>query len=225
MEVCLPLSKQVSFELGCNLLANPTTAWGLMERVKRGEHNALVQNAAAGELGLLIRTLAKSRKIPLINIVRSTVQAESLRKEGEKYVLDSTDPLFVEHLTEICKRLSVTISFDAVAGEQSRQLLTAMPEGSELVLYGRLSGQDMVFDGLDLIAGRGQRISGFSVMRWFESLSFAKKIFVMINIQRFHEEHSTVRIQRRINLASLVDNFSEFSSNTTGGKTLIYPQR
>ena len=41
--LCLPLSKQMSFESGCNLLANPTTAWGLMERVKRGGHRALVQ--------------------------------------------------------------------------------------------------------------------------------------------------------------------------------------
>jgi len=221
--LCLPLSKQMSFESGCNLLANPTTAWGLMERVKAGGHRALVQNASAGELGLLVRTLAKSRGIPLINIVRSKRQAESLRKAGEKYVLDSTDPHFEGKLAELCVRLNATISFDAVAGKQSRQLLTAMPEGSELVLYGRLSDQDMKFDGLDLMAGRGQRITGFSVMRWFDGLSFIRKMFVMNSIQTFFTKHSTVNIQRRINLASLIDNFSEYSSNTSEGKTLIYP--
>jgi len=223
--LCLPLSKQMSFESGCNLLANPTTAWGLMERVKLGGHSALVQNASAGELGILIRTLAKSRNIPLINIVRSKRQAESLCKTGEKYVLDSTDPHFDDQLAELCVRLNATISFDAVAGEQSSQLLAAMPEGSELVLYGRLSDQDMKFDGLDLLAGRGQRITGFSVMRWFEGLSFIRKMLVMNKIQAFLAKHSAVNIQRRINLTSLIDNFSEYSSNTTEGKTLIYPQR
>ncbi len=221
--LCLPLSKQISFESGCNLLANPTTAWGLMERVKRGGHRALVQNASAGELGLLIRTLAKSRKIPLINIVRSIRQAESLHKAGEKYVLDSTNLNFDDQLAELCGRLNATISLDAVAGEQSRQLLSAMPGGSELVLYGRLSDQDMKFDGLDLIAGRGQRITGFSVMRWFEGLSFVRKMLVMNSIQAFFAKHSTVNIQRRVNLTSLMDNFSEYSSNTSEGKTLIYP--
>jgi len=222
--LCLPLSKQMSFESGCNLLANPTTAWGLMEHVKRGGHRALVQNASAGELGLLIRTLAKSRKIPLINIVRSKQQTEALLNSGEKYVLDSTDLHFDDHLAELCVRLNATISFDAVAGEQSSQLLTAMPEGSELVLYGRLSDQDMKIDGLDLLAGRGQRITGFSVMRWFEGLSFIRKMLVMNSIQTFLAKHSTLNIQRRINLASLIENFSEYSSNTTKGKTLIYPQ-
>ena len=223
--LCLPLSKQMSFESGSNLLANPTTAWGLMERVKKGGHKAVVQNASAGELGLLIRTLAKIRKVPLINIVRSKRQAESLCKAGEKYVLDSTEPNFDDQLAEMCSILNATIALDAIAGEQSGQLLTAMPEGSELVVYCRLSDQDLKFDGLDLMAGRGQRITGFSIMRWIESLSFIRKILVMNSIQAFFAKHSTVNIQRRINLSSLIENFSEYSSNTTEGKTLIYPQR
>ncbi|MEH6345964.1 MAG: zinc-binding dehydrogenase [Bermanella sp.] len=223
--LCLPLSKQISFESGCNLLANPTTAWGLMERVKTGGHKALVQNAAAGELGLLIAALAKSRGMPVINIVRSKQQAEFLFKAGDKYVLDSTDPQFDDELVKLCAHLNATISLDAIAGEQSRQLLTAMPEGSELVLYGRLSDQDMKFDGLDLLVGRGQKITGFSVMRWFEGLSFFRKMRVMKNIQAFLAQHSMQNVQRRINLTSLIENFSEYSSNTTNGKTLIFPQR
>lgn len=68
--LCVPLRAGVSFEQGCNLLANPATAVGLLDMIRRGKHTAVIQTAAAGDLGRMLNRLCGERHIPLINIVR-----------------------------------------------------------------------------------------------------------------------------------------------------------
>ena len=113
---CIPLTKNISFESGSNLLANPTTAWALLSLVKKGRHKAAIQNASAGEVGSMMRYLARQQGIPLINIVRSEDQVEYLRKAGERYVVNSSDSQYQHQLESLCHKLHATIAFDAVAG-------------------------------------------------------------------------------------------------------------
>jgi len=89
-QLCVPLRGSVSFEQGANLLANPATALGLVDMVRRGKHSAAIQTAAAGDLWRLFSHLCMQSKTPLINIVRRDEQAELLRSLGAKHVLNST---------------------------------------------------------------------------------------------------------------------------------------
>lgn len=222
---CFPLSSSVSFELGCNLLANPTTAWALMDIVAQGGHGALVLNAAAGELGSFVRRIAALRGLPVINIVRTDEQKLSLLRDGCKYVLDSTGPTFPDQLVQHCNDLQATIALDAVAGEEGVQLMHCLPKGSEIVVYGRLSGQPLSFDGLEVLASNGIRISGFSVLDWFERQSIIKKYFILRQVQTLVVRNNNRLAQRQVGLSALVENFAEYSVNTSQGKTLIYPWR
>jgi len=221
---CIPLTNKISFESGSNLLANPTTAWALLSLVKKGRHKAAIQNASAGDVGSMMRYLARQQGIPLINIVRSEEQAEYLHKAGERYVVNSSDSQYQNQLESLCCRLQATIGFDAVAGESCQELLSAMPVCSELIVYGRLSDKDSKLDVFDVIVGRKQRLSGFNLYHWVEAQSLPELAYHFIRIRRFLSAYGEMNVQHKVGLTSFVDSFNDYRKNTTQGKTLIYPR-
>lgn len=228
---CFPLSKAIDMEVGCNILANPVTAWALLARVKQGGHSALVLNAAGGELPSMLRAMALSRGIGVINIVRTDTQKAQVLAQNVPHaspILNSTDRDFSTQLREHCRSLGATIALDAVAGTDGGVLMQNLPVGSELVVYGRLSGEVMSFDGLEILANRGLRLSGFSIVDWFDQQSIVTQLRVLTYMQYWMKRHWVERSRqhttiRGIGLWELIENFDTFGMNTTQGKTLIYP--
>lgn len=166
---CVPLHDAVSFEQGATLLINPLTAVGMMEEAKRGRHQAIIQNAAVSQVGRLLHTLAKKEGIPLINIVRRKEQAESVRQDGGKWVLDSSEDTFGKELKELSHKLGATIAFDAVGGEMTGVLLNVMPEKSTAFVYGALAGKPCGgVSPLSLIF-QGKSVQGFWLSQWIRS--------------------------------------------------------
>lgn len=138
---CVPLHDNVSFEQGATLLINPLTAVGMLEEVKKGKHQAIIQNAALSQVGRLLHSLAKSKGIPIINIVRRQEQVDTVRQEGGEWVLNSSESGFEDRLKELAHQLKATIVFDAVGGEMTGTLLNSMPESSIAFVYGALAGR------------------------------------------------------------------------------------
>ncbi|MCB1322918.1 MAG: zinc-binding dehydrogenase, partial [Leptospiraceae bacterium] len=163
---CLPLKSFIPDELGATMIVNPFTAWALVAGIARKEgYHAIVQNAAAGALGRMIYRLAAKLGMEVINIVRRPEQVEELRREGARHILLSDDDGFDRELAALCKKLNARIAFDAVAGEATESLCTAMPPGSRVIVYGGLSGAKCAIQPGLMIFG-GQRIEGFWLSRW-----------------------------------------------------------
>src|SRR5450759_4361501 len=65
--------------------------------------------------------------IGLVNIVRSSQQADILRKIGAKHVVDSTALTFMDDLTNALVETGATLAFDAIGGGKlAGQILTCM---------------------------------------------------------------------------------------------------
>lgn len=166
---CIPLHDNVSFEQGATLLINPLTAVGMLEEVKKGKHQAIIQNAALSQVGRLLHALAKSKGIPIINIVRRHEQAEVVRQEGGEWVLDSSESGFADQLKKLAHQLKATIAFDAVGGEMTGTLLNAMPEDSTAFVYGALAGKPCNgVSPLSLIF-QNKIVKGFWLSQWIKS--------------------------------------------------------
>jgi len=71
---CFPLGESVSFEIGASGIINPVTAVAFLEIVKEGKHKAVVQTAAASQLGRMMIKVLKKEGIKTINIVRKAEQ-------------------------------------------------------------------------------------------------------------------------------------------------------
>src|SRR5882762_707663 len=65
--------------------------------------------------------------VGLVNIVRSSEQADILRKLGAKHIVDSTAPTFMDDLTNALVETGATLAFDAIGGGKLvGQILTCM---------------------------------------------------------------------------------------------------
>jgi len=219
---CMPLLPQITDEQGAMALANPMTAWGLMDLARRGGHNAIVQSGAAGAVGQMIARLGQRFKLPMIQVVRREEQVQQLQAMGEQYVLNSNAPDFEAQLRQLCRQLKVTLAFDAVAGPLSGQLLKAMPRHSHLVVYGGLSNKACVYDPSDIIFSH-KKVTGFWLTQWLPRLSLAEKIKVGINVQRLLHAELKTEVQARLPLEAAAQGLRLYTQNMSAGKVLLLP--
>lgn len=217
----MPLAKDLSDTDGVNLLANATTAIGLLDLARQAK--AVVITGAAGELGRLLKIAARSRGVSVINVVHRQNQVQPLRGEGADHVLVASADGFKVQLGALAGELGATMAFDAVAGDFTRDLLATLPDGSEVVVVGRLSGREVTFEGLDYLIGRQMKLSGFDVNRWlgsqskFAVISTARKAAALLR-----QGHGT-RVQHRLNLSDLAIQFGDLQQDQTTGKTIVFP--
>src|SRR5712672_2512281 len=124
---CLPLPAGITPAEGASCFVNPLTALGMTETMRREGHKALVHTAAASNLGQMLNKICLKDGIPLVNIVRSTEQADILRKIGAKHLVDSSSPTFMDDLTGALVETGATLAFDAIGGGRlAGQVLTCM---------------------------------------------------------------------------------------------------
>jgi NADPH:quinone reductase-like Zn-dependent oxidoreductase len=128
------------------LLVNPLSALAIVEMAQRGKHGAIVSTAAASSLGGMVLRLGKKHNIPIIHVVRRQTQVDSVRKLGGEYILNSSDPDFVDQLRTLAHKLQATLLLDAISGSMTQQLADAAPVGSTILLYSRLSDEECRID-------------------------------------------------------------------------------
>ncbi|MBW8852731.1 MAG: hypothetical protein JF600_18365, partial [Xanthomonadales bacterium] len=137
-------------------IVNPLTAMAMLETMRREGHTALINTAAASNLGQMLNRLCLADGVDLINIVRSDEQAAILRAAGARYVLNSAAADFEATLVEAIFEVGATLAFDAVGGGPlAGTILAAMGKANDrrstgysrfgsttrrqVYLYGRLS--------------------------------------------------------------------------------------
>ncbi len=116
VHACQMLPDGASVADGASMFVNPLTALAMTETMRAEGHTALVHTAAASNLGQMLNRICLADGIQLVNIVRSTAQAQILHKLGAKHVLDSTVPDFAAHLADAMAETGATIAFDAIGG-------------------------------------------------------------------------------------------------------------
>jgi NADPH:quinone reductase len=220
---CVPLLPSVTEEQGASLIVNPLTALALLDIVKRGNHRAFVQTAAAGAVGRMIGRSANRAKISAINIVRRPEQAALLRKEGQAYVLDSSADRFEEHLQSLCRTLNVRIALDAVGGELTGQISGALAHGGRVIVYGALGGGQACAVSPSAIIFDAKQLEGFWLTRWMKSLGKLHLVRLAYRAQkRLHDDLQT-RVQGRCSLDQINEAIALYKAKRSDGKVLIIP--
>lgn len=203
---------------------NPFTAYGLFSIALQRDAQAVVINAAGGQVPALIRSLAKEHQVEVINVVRKEETVDQLKASGCNHVLNEMDTDFVEKLTTLVHQLKATVTFDAVGGIQSGVLFNAMPADSELVVYGGLSNKPMAdIQVMDLIF-KDKLISGFNLAPWIDELGKEEMEHLSSLLQdRFINGLWNTTIQQTVSLEEVVSGLKRYLGNMSGGKVLIKP--
>jgi NADPH:quinone reductase-like Zn-dependent oxidoreductase len=222
---CVPLRKGVSFDQGATLIINPLTAWAMVDTAKKGGHRAIVQTAAASQLGRMVVRLAKDAGMPLINVVRRKAQEDVLKSLGAEVVLNSESADFEIQLRAECHRLNATMAFDAVCGEMTGRIFGAMAPGATVLVYGVLSFEPASgLDGRDMIFGR-KRVEGFWLTDWVRKAGFLRVFRATGQIQkRIADGSFATQVRKKLKLEDVPAGILEYQQEMTAGKILIVPK-
>jgi NADPH2:quinone reductase len=123
---CLVLPEGTTAAQAASCFVNPLTALGMVETARSEGHTAIVQTAAASNLGQILLRICLADEIPLVNVVRSEQQAELLREQGARFVCNSSSADFREQLTDAIEATGATIVLDPIGGATGGQILSCM---------------------------------------------------------------------------------------------------
>ena len=238
----VPLPEGASAADGAALIVNPLTALSFVETMKMEGHKAIVHTAAASNLGQMLQKICLADGVPLVNIVRSTAQADILRGIGATHVLDSSTPDFRKQLVDAVAETGATIAFDALGGgslgsdilqsiEQAanRQASEYSRYGStvfkQLYIYGALDLSPTVLNRLAF--GFQWSVGGFLLTPFLQK---APKETVAAMRRRVLDELTTTfasHYTATIGLAEALrpDVLKAYERKATGEKYLIDPSR
>ncbi len=217
---CIPLNKNVSFEQGAMLLANPLSALAILEIAKHGKYRAIVSTAAGSALGGMILRLGKRRNIPIIHVVRRQAQVDLVRDRGGEYVLNSSDPDFAEQLRTMVHKLQATLLLDAVGGSLTQQLADAAPFGSTILLYSRLSWQDSVIDARTALV-KHLHFDGWFLPNWLREKNLLQVLQLSQQAQSLLPTDLQPPIHKRFPLAAAQKGLETYLGQMSAGKILL----
>jgi NADPH:quinone reductase len=222
---CFPLSDKVSDEQGSMSLVNPLTAIAFFEIAEKEGHKAIINNAAASALGRMVELLGDRKNIPVINIVRKQEQADTLTRLGSKHVLVSSNPQFYEQLTKLSEELKATILFDSVCGRQFSSLISVLPYGSRVIVYGNLSGDEHPEFDPRVILGKKITIEGFYLANRAKENGIIKNILNLRKVSKLMQTGLSVKIRERFPLSMGQKAVDAYLADMSAGKVLLMPTR
>ncbi len=137
LESCMVLPTGASSEDGAAAFVNPMTAMGFIETLHAVGGKGLVHTAAASNLGQMLVRLCHADGIPLVNVVRTAAQAETLRDLVARHIVNSTAPTFARDLEDALAATGADTLFDAIGGGP---LLGTILSAMERVGRGAMAG-------------------------------------------------------------------------------------
>jgi NADPH:quinone reductase-like Zn-dependent oxidoreductase len=219
---CAPLPQNISLEQGSMMLINPMTAMAFIHLARKGKHRAMVNNASASSLGKMLIRMCHREGIPLINIVRKEEQVETLLGLGATHILNSRSSTFESGLKQLAEQLGATLFLDAVTGTQSSILLRAAPAGSTLLIYARLSGEDMAIDPVDLIRDN-KELLGFQLGNWLQKQSLPFKLRFLSRVKKHLAMELSSQIRHTLPLEQVEEALADYRKNMSEGKIILKP--
>ncbi len=126
---CVPAAAVMQMNSGTSPLqaaascVNPFTVLSMIETMRMENHSAMINTAAASNLGQMLVKACKEDGIPLINVVRKESQVKLLESIGADYVCNSSLPNFKEQLVEAIADTGATLAFECIGGGDMTQIL------------------------------------------------------------------------------------------------------
>jgi len=219
-QLCIPLKRDVDLEQGAMLIVNPLTALAMIETARKGKHRAIVNTVAASNLGGMTFRLGQHHGIPVVNVVRRREQAEVVQSRGGEYILNSSDPGFVERLRELAKDLKATLFLDAVGGEMTQQLADAAPHGSTILLYSKMSEEYSNIDPFIAIV-KDLRLHGWFLANWLRTKNLFQSLALSRQAQGLLATDLKSTIGNRVPLSSAQEALEGYVQSMTNHKVLF----
>jgi NADPH2:quinone reductase len=241
---CLVMDDNTTSAEAASSFVNPLTALAFVETMKMENHSAIVNTAAASNLGQMLVKVCKDDSIPLVNIVRKSEQVEVLENLGAEYVCNTSDSDFMKDLVAALIATGATLGFDATGGgnegELPGQILSAMEiaankTAKEYSRYGSDTYKQVyIYGGLDQSPTILNRSFG---MQWGLGGWLLTPMIGRIGMERFQQMRERVAKEIKTTFASQYtqeisfeemlqpETIKTYAKQATGEKYLINPHK
>ena len=241
---CLVMDEGITSTEAASSFVNPLTALAFVETMKMENHAALVNTAAASNLGQMLVKICKDDGIPLVNIVRKPEQVKILKDLGAEYICDTSQSDFMKDLVEALISTGATLGFDATGGGNEGklpgQILAAMEiaankTAKEYSRYGSdVYKQVYIYGGLDPTPTVLNRSYG---LQWGLGGWLLTPMIGRIGMERFAEMRQRVvreikttfasHYTQEISLEDMLqpDKIQAYAKQGTGAKYLVNPHK
>lgn len=241
---CLVMDDGTTSSEAASSFVNPLTALAFVETMKLENHSALLNTAAASNLGQMLVKICRDDGIPLVNIVRKPEQVETLKNIGAEHICDTSNPDFMESLVNALVATGATLGFDATGGGNEGklpgQILTAMEiaankTATEYSRYGSDTYKQVyIYGGLDMSPTVLNRAYG---MQWGLGGWLLMPMIGRIGMERFQVMRERVAKEIKTTFAShytqeisLEDMLQPeiirgYAKQATGEKYLVNPHK
>ncbi|KAH9133724.1 hypothetical protein LEN26_007042 [Aphanomyces euteiches] len=222
---CVPLPDDVSFEGGCSIFVNPLTVVSFVEIALERGVKTIVHTAGASALGKMLVQHAKDRGVQVIAVVRRPEQVQALQAVGAEHIIDTSDAEWKGKFKELAKSLEATLAFDAVAGSLVGVLLANMPNGSEVQVYGGLSGQAV--SGVSPLGFifEDKKVSGFWLVKYLGKKDPAGKFAMIKQVVAGLNTSFKTTINKSYPLEQAVAAFHDYIANMSDNKIAFKPSQ
>jgi NADPH2:quinone reductase len=241
---CLVMNDGTTPTEAASSFVNPLTALAFVETMRLENHSAILNTAAASNLGQMLVKICQEDGIPLINVVRKPEQVEVLKKLGAEYICDTSADSFMSDLVDALVATGATLGFDATGGGNDGklpgQILAAMEiaankNATEYSRYGSdVYKQVYIYGGLDMSPTVLNRSFG---LQWGLGGWLLTPMIGRIGMERFQQMRE--RVARDINTTfashytqeiSLVEMMQPeiirgYAKQATGEKYLVNPHK
>ncbi|MEZ5597371.1 MAG: zinc-binding dehydrogenase [Pseudomonadales bacterium] len=240
VDQCLALLPGTTSQQGASCFVNPLTALGMVDTMRAEGHTALVHTAAASNLGQMLQKICLADGVALVNIVRKPEQAQLLRDIGATYVVDSSQPTFMDDLTAALVATDATIGFDATGGGTlASNILSAMEaaqsrKGGDFNRYGSSTHKQVyIYGGLERAPttltrnyGMAWGLGGWLLTPFLQKAGPKRAQELRERVAREINTTFASHYSHEISLAGMLDvaNARGYGRMATGEKYLVLPQ-
>lgn len=162
------LPDNVQTEEAASFFVNPFTACGFVHTVKGMGKTGFVSTAAASQLGQQLVQLCKMEGLTVINVVRREEQAELLRGLGAEHIVVTSETDWKDELRTKMAELKVSVIFDAIAGDNTGDMLDICPSKGTTFVFGGLSEKACgSINPMDLIY-KEKYLEGWLLTHWIK---------------------------------------------------------
>jgi len=241
---CLVMDDTTTSAEAASSFVNPLTALAFIETMKMENHSAIVNTAAASNLGQMLVKICQDDSVPLVNIVRKAEQVEVLKDLGAQYICNTGDPDFMKDLVAALIATGATLAFDATGGGNEGklpgQILAAMEiaankTAKEYSRYGSDTYKQVyIYGGLDQSPTILNRSFG---MQWGLGGWLLTPMIGRIGMERFQQMRERVAKEIKTTFASQYtqeisfeemlqpDIIKAYAKQATGEKFLVNPHK
>lgn len=216
----IPAPDNIDFKQASSLIVNPLTALAFIDIMKKHKTKSFVNNAAAGALGKMLIALSLKENFNVISIVRNENQLETLKKMGAKFVLNSSNPNYLDNLQKLVKELDIKLFFDALGGKSTDDFILSGLENSTVYLYANLSEEKSFFDTRTLLQQK-KEIKGFYLGNYTSNQGLFKTLKSIKKAHKLISNELNTTVSKTLSLENVEEAIDFYKNNMSKGKVLI----